>query len=243
MYDPVPPNVSARCSIMKILNLSESHCRVWKKLSKLLSTSLPMSPSRVFRAPAGTSLYHFVPKHLRAPWPRREQSYLLQRLRLADSCIIAWVMLHSGACANAMLLTYLLPVACYPIDNRRKRQKRTKGHPSYSQFVMFSLIVSYFQEIKRQLADWSFSVMQKQRDKELKWILEITMKEEGNNNKILVPHVVPVYPGTQIQVYPLMRSLHVAPFRQGLLSHLKISGWTKTMHVCSDLHQRKEELA
>ena len=37
---------------------------------------LPVSPSRVLRAP-GTSSYHLVPKHLRATWPRPEQSHLL----------------------------------------------------------------------------------------------------------------------------------------------------------------------
>ena len=35
----------------------------FKKPAKLLSSYLPMSPSRVFRAP-GTSPYHLVPKHL-----------------------------------------------------------------------------------------------------------------------------------------------------------------------------------
>ena len=43
---------------------------------KLLLSSLPVSPSRVLRAP-GTSSYHLVPKHLRATWPRPEQSHLL----------------------------------------------------------------------------------------------------------------------------------------------------------------------
>ena len=47
-----------------------------KNRAKLLSSSLPVSPSRVLRAP-GTSLYHLVPKHLRATWPRPEQSHLL----------------------------------------------------------------------------------------------------------------------------------------------------------------------
>ena len=27
-------------------------------------------------------------------------------VRLADTCILAWVLLHTGACANAALLTY-----------------------------------------------------------------------------------------------------------------------------------------
>ena len=47
-----------------------------KLLSSYLPVSLPVSPSRVLRAP-GTSPYHLVPKHLRATWPRPEQSHLL----------------------------------------------------------------------------------------------------------------------------------------------------------------------
>ena len=47
-----------------------------KNRAKLLSSYLPVSPSRVLRAP-GTSPYHLVPKHLRATWPRPEQSHLL----------------------------------------------------------------------------------------------------------------------------------------------------------------------
>ena len=74
---------------MMILNLSESLAKplVMAKLNmaylsslknraKLLSSYLPVSPSRVLRAP-GTSPYHLVPKHLRATWPRPEQSHLL----------------------------------------------------------------------------------------------------------------------------------------------------------------------
>ena len=64
--------------VMMILNLSESLAKplVMAKLNmaylsslknraKLLLSSLPVSPSRVLRAP-GTSPYHLVPKHLRA---------------------------------------------------------------------------------------------------------------------------------------------------------------------------------
>ena len=51
-------------------------CQVLKNRAKLLSSSLLVSPSRVLRA-AGTSSYHLVPKHLRATWPRPEQSHLL----------------------------------------------------------------------------------------------------------------------------------------------------------------------
>ena len=73
---------------MMILNLSESlakplvmaklnmaYLSSLKKRAKLLSSYLPVSPSRVLRAP-GTSPYHLVPKHLRATWPRPEQSHL-----------------------------------------------------------------------------------------------------------------------------------------------------------------------
>ena len=48
----------------------------FKKPAKLLSSYLPVSPSRVLRAP-GTSPYHLVPKHLRTTWSRPEQSHLL----------------------------------------------------------------------------------------------------------------------------------------------------------------------
>ena len=34
----------------------------------------------------------------------------IQRLRLAHSCILARVLLHTGACVNAALLTYLLTI-------------------------------------------------------------------------------------------------------------------------------------
>ena len=60
---------------MMILNLSLSLSSL-KNRAKLLLSSLPVSPSRVLRAP-GTSSYHLVPKHLRATWPRPEQSHLL----------------------------------------------------------------------------------------------------------------------------------------------------------------------
>ena len=74
---------------MMILNLSESLAKslvvaklnmayLWSlnKRAKLLSSYLPVSPSRVLRAPV-TSPYHLVPKHLRATWPRPEQSHVL----------------------------------------------------------------------------------------------------------------------------------------------------------------------
>ena len=80
-----------------ILNLSESFAKplVMAKLNmaylsslnkraKLLSSYLPVSPSRVLRAP-GTSPYHFVPKHLRCHlWPRPEQSHLLPEALLSN---------------------------------------------------------------------------------------------------------------------------------------------------------------
>ena len=48
----------------------------FKQTSKTAVVLLSVSPSRVLRAP-GTSPYHLVPKHLRATWPRPEQSHLL----------------------------------------------------------------------------------------------------------------------------------------------------------------------
>ena len=89
LYGPVSPNFCARRSVMMILNLSESlakplvmaelnmaYLSSLNKRAKLLSSYLPVSPSRVLRAP-GTSPFHLVPKHLRATWPRPEQSHLL----------------------------------------------------------------------------------------------------------------------------------------------------------------------
>ena len=70
-----------------------------KNRAKLLLSSLPVSPSRVLRAP-GTSSYHLVPKHLRATWPRPEQSHLLP-----EACS------PNGT------------------DNRQQRQRRTKRPP------------------------------------------------------------------------------------------------------------------
>ena len=112
LYGPVSPNFCARRSVMMILNLSESLAKplVMAKLNmaylsslknraKLLLSSLPVSPSRVLRAP-GTSLYHLVPKHLRVTWPRPEQSHLLP-----EACS------PNGT------------------DNRQQRQRRTKRPP------------------------------------------------------------------------------------------------------------------
>ena len=97
---------------MMILNLSESLAKplVMAKLNmaylsslskraKLLSSYLPVSPSRVLRAP-GTSPYHLVPKHLRATWPRSEQSHLLPEACSPDGT-----------------------------DKRRQRQRRTERPP------------------------------------------------------------------------------------------------------------------
>ena len=103
---------------MMILNLSESLAKplVMAKLNmaylsslknransknraKLRLSSLPVSPSRVLRA-SGTSPYHLAPKHLRATWPRPEQSHLLP-----EACS------PNGT------------------DNKQQRQRRTKRPP------------------------------------------------------------------------------------------------------------------
>ena len=70
-----------------------------KNRAKLLLSSLPVSPSRVLRA-SGTSSYYLVPKHLRATWPRPEQSHLLP-----EACS------PNGT------------------DNRQQRQRRTERPP------------------------------------------------------------------------------------------------------------------
>ena len=70
--------VRARISKFKHPAQRYNDCKLikLKKRAKLLLSSLPVSPSRVLRSP-GTSLYHLVLKHLRATWPRPEQSHLL----------------------------------------------------------------------------------------------------------------------------------------------------------------------
>ena len=55
-----------------------------KKRAKLLSSYLPVSPSRVLRAP-GTSPYHLVPKHFRTTWSRPKQSFLRPALPMAPT--------------------------------------------------------------------------------------------------------------------------------------------------------------
>ena len=87
LYGSVSRIFGARRRVMIISNLSESLAKplVMAKLNmvylsslknraKLLLSSLPVSSSRVLRAP-GTSPYHSVPKHLQATWPRPEQSH------------------------------------------------------------------------------------------------------------------------------------------------------------------------
>ena len=55
----------AKPLVMAKLNMALSSLKNW---AKLLLSSLPVSPSRVLRAP-GTSSYYLVPKHLRARGP------------------------------------------------------------------------------------------------------------------------------------------------------------------------------
>ena len=69
-------NMAYLSSLKNRAKLLSSYLPSLKNRAKLLSSYLPVSPSRVLRAP-GTSPYHLVPKHLRATWPRPEQSHLL----------------------------------------------------------------------------------------------------------------------------------------------------------------------
>ena len=89
--------IIAKPLVMAKLNMA--YVSSLKNRAKLLLSSLPVSPSRVLRAP-GTSPYHLVPKHLRATWPRPEQSHLLP-----EACS------PNGT------------------DNRQQRQRRTKRPP------------------------------------------------------------------------------------------------------------------
>ena len=131
MYGPVSPNFCARRSVIMILNLSESLAKplVMAKLNmaylsslnkraKLLSSYLPVSPSRVLRAP-GTSPYHLVPKHLRATWPRPEQSHLLPEACSPDGT-----------------------------DKRRQRQRQTKRPPPEPSNILKRFCALYDDEIR-----------------------------------------------------------------------------------------------
>ena len=88
------------------------------KRAKLLSSYLPVSPSRVLRAP-GTSPYHLVPKHLRATWPRPEQSHLLPEACSPDGT-----------------------------DKRRQRQRRTKRPPPEPSNILKRFYALYDDKIR-----------------------------------------------------------------------------------------------
>ena len=75
-------------------------------------------PSRVLRAP-GTSSYHLVPKHLRATWPRPEQSHLLP-----EACS------PNGT------------------DHRQQRQRRTKRPPPEPSNILKRLYALYDDKIR-----------------------------------------------------------------------------------------------
>ena len=89
-----------------------------KNRAKLLSSYLPVSPSRVLRAP-GTSPYHLVPKHLRATWPRPEQSHLLPEACSPDGT-----------------------------DKRRQRQRRTKRPPPEPSNILKRFYALYDDKIR-----------------------------------------------------------------------------------------------
>ena len=95
----IKTSVRFRFGLTENFGIFGSHSTSLKYRAKLLLCSLPVSPSRVFRAP-GTSLYRLMPKHLRATWPRPEQSHLLP-----EACS------PNGT------------------DNRQQRQRRTKHPP------------------------------------------------------------------------------------------------------------------
>ena len=89
-----------------------------KNRAKLLSSYLSVSPSRVLRAP-GTSPYHLVPKHLRATWPRPEQSHLLP-----EACS------PNGT------------------DKRRQRQRQTERPPPEPSNILKRFCALYDDEIR-----------------------------------------------------------------------------------------------
>ena len=115
-------------------------CQV-KKTAKLQSSYLPVSPSRVLRAP-GTSPYHLVPKHLRTTWYRPEQSHLLP-----EAC--------SPNCT----------------DLRRQRQRQTERPPPepsdifkrfsalYDDKLRYSMMKVSKSELKGLYKKWNFCMV------------------------------------------------------------------------------------
>ena len=95
-----------------------NHLASLKNREKLLSSYLPVSPSRVLRAP-GTSPYHLVPKHLRATWPRPEQSHLLPEACSPDGT-----------------------------DKRRQRQRQTERPPPEPSNILKRFCALYDVEIR-----------------------------------------------------------------------------------------------
>ena len=99
------------------VTISQNCCRPTCRchhLAKLLSSY----PSRVLRAP-GTSSYHLVPKHLRATWPRPEQSHLLPEACSPDGT-----------------------------DKRRQRQRRTERPPPEPSNILKRFCALYDVEIR-----------------------------------------------------------------------------------------------
>ena len=101
-----------------IAKLNMTYLSSLKKRAKLLLSSLPVSPSRVLRAP-GTSPYHLVPKHLQAMWPKPEQSHLLPK-----------------ACSPN------------GTDNRQQRQRRTKRPPPEPSDILKRFRASYDDKLR-----------------------------------------------------------------------------------------------
>ena len=148
---------------MMILNLSESLAKplVMAKLNmayltslnkraKLLSSYLPVSPSRVLRAP-GTSPYHLVPKHLRATWPRPEQSHLLPEACSPDGT-----------------------------DKRRQRQRQTERPPPKPSDILkrfMSCIILFLNRNPPSVSIWEHSIPAKIK----KTRGRITVKQENRN--------------------------------------------------------------
>ena len=106
----------AKPLVMAKLNMA--YLSSLKNRAKLLSSYLPVSPSRVLRAP-GTSPYHLVPKHLRATWPRPEQSHLLPEACSPDGT-----------------------------DKRRQRQRRTKRPPPEPSNILKRFYALYDDKIR-----------------------------------------------------------------------------------------------
>ena len=94
-------------------SFSSTASDVWDKLPVHVSSAstLPVFSRQTPFIPSCLSSIHYTDHQ---SWNLLQYHFVYlyrvpaQRLQLADSCILAWVLLDTGACANAALLTNIL---------------------------------------------------------------------------------------------------------------------------------------